>query len=88
MQPLSKLGSRSKDYLGVGKHRRLYVEAPAAYPVAAGDEGGAAVDTGLDVPQDLVELIAVDLTTRRKEKRFQGRGGAAETETEAPGRRR
>ena len=72
----------AEPYLGVGEHRRLYVEAPAAYPVAAGDEGGAAVDAGLDVPQDLVELLAVNLTTRRKEKRFQGE--AAETETDAP----
>lgn len=72
MQPLNKLRSNSKGvfcfcnrlaepYLGVGEHRRLYVEAPAAHPVAAGDEGGAAVDAGLDVPQDLVELLAVDL---------------------------
>jgi len=58
----------AEPYLGVRKHRRLYVEAPAAYPVATGDEGGAAVDAGLDVPQDLVELLAVDLTTQRKEK--------------------
>ena len=58
----------AEPYLGVGEHRRLYVEAPVAYPVAAGDKGGAAVDAGLDVPQDLVELLAVDLTTQRKEK--------------------
>jgi hypothetical protein len=47
--------------LGIGKHRRLDVEPPVARPVAAGEEGGAAVDAGLDVPQDLLELLLVDL---------------------------
>ena len=47
--------------LGIGKHRRLDVEAPVARPVAAGEEGGAAVDAGLDVPQDLLELLLIDL---------------------------
>ena len=52
--------------LDVGENRGLDVEAPVAYPVTAGHEGGAAVDARLDVAQDLLELLAVDLTHHPK----------------------
>jgi hypothetical protein len=53
-------------YLNVGKNRGLDVEASAAYPVAAGHEGGAAIDARLDVAQDLLELLAVDLIHQKR----------------------
>jgi hypothetical protein len=53
-------------YLNVSENRGLDVEAPAAYPVAAGHEGGAAVDARLDIAQDLLELLTVDLIQREK----------------------
>jgi hypothetical protein len=51
----------AKPCLGVGKHRRVDVEPPVTDPLTASDEGGAGVHAGLDVPQDLLELLAVNL---------------------------